>query len=129
MNFYKPLGFLFLALALVGVFLPLLPTTPFVLLAALCFARSSEKWHAWLLGNPSFGPMIRRWEDQRCISRRVKAIALVSMIGLGGFSILKVIDSPGWQIAGLALVAIGAGVVLRIPTCGKDDPPGNGPPA
>lgn len=117
MNLYKSLGFLFLALALAGVFLPLLPTTPFVIVAAACFARSSEKWHQWLLANPTFGPMIRRWEEQRCVSRRVKAVALVSMIGLGGFSVFYVIEAPALRIAGIALLAIGALVVLRVPTC------------
>ncbi len=117
MNVYKTLGFFFLALALAGVFLPLLPTTPFVLVAAACFARSSEKWHQWLLGNRSFGPMIRRWEEQRCISRRVKAIALASMLGVGGFSVFHAIQSPGLRIVGLVFIALGSLVVLRIPTC------------
>lgn len=108
---------MFLTLALAGVFLPILPTTPFVLVAAACFARSSPKWHQWLLGNRSFGPMIRRWEEQRCVSRRIKAIALISMLGVGGFSVLHAVQKPALQIAGLALIAAGALVVLRIPTC------------
>ncbi|MBW6493128.1 MAG: YbaN family protein [Burkholderiaceae bacterium] len=118
--FYKALGFLFLTLALAGVFLPLLPTTPLVLVAAACFARSSPKWHQWLLSNRSFGPMIRRWEEQRCVSRRVKVVALVSMFGVGGFSVFRLVHEPALQIAGLALIAAGALVVVCIPTC----PPG-----
>ena len=56
---YKLLGFICLALGALGLFLPIVPTTPFVLLAAWCFARSSEKWHARLLRSELFGPMIR----------------------------------------------------------------------
>ena len=118
MNPYKAFGFLFLALALAGIFLPLLPTTPFVIVAAACFARSSEKWHQWLLGNATFGPMIQRWEQQRCITARVKIIALVSMLGVGGFSLLNLIETRGLRLAGVALLVLGAIVVLRIPTCG-----------
>ena len=118
MNPYKALGFLFLALAITGIFLPLLPTTPFVILAAACFARSSEKWHRWLLGNATFGPMVQRWEEQRCITRRVKTIALLSMLGVGGFSLLHLIETQGLRVAGVALLALGALAVLRIPTCG-----------
>ena len=86
-SIYQFCGFLFLALAVIGIFLPLLPTTPFLLVAAACFARSSEKWHAWLLRNATFGPLIRNWEINRCITRRVKAIAILSMLAVGGFSI------------------------------------------
>ena len=64
------LGFLFLGLALLGVFLPLLPTTPFVLVAAACFAQSSERMHRWILTNRTFGPMVRDWEEKRCVSCR-----------------------------------------------------------
>ncbi len=127
MGVYRILGFVLLALAIVGVVLPLLPTTPLVIAAAACFARSSEKWHRWLLANPTFGPMIGRWEEQRCLSRRVKAIALASMLGVGGFSIIQMVDVPGLRIAGAVLLAVGALVVLRLPTCpdspesGKDE--------
>ena len=126
MNLYKAFGFFFLLLALAGVFLPLLPTTPFVIVAAACFARSSEKWHQWLLANPTFGPMLRRWEEQRCISARVKAVALVSMLGVGGFSILNLIEAPGLRVAGVGLLAVGALAVLRIPTCRAAKEPGGG---
>lgn len=60
--------------------LPLLPTTPFVILAAFCFARSSPAFHARLLNSPTFGPAIRDWRDNRAISRRGKTAAVCAML-------------------------------------------------
>lgn len=123
---YQLLGFFFLVLATVGVFLPLLPTTPFVLVAAACFARSSAKWHAWLLGNSIFGPMIRDWEINRCITARVKAVAILSMLLVGGCSIFFAIDDQRLRIAGGVLIAIGLFATIRIKTC-TSNTGGNGP--
>ena len=119
MNILRLLGFLFLAIAILGIFLPLLPTTPFVLLAAACFARSSEKWHQWLLNNQTFGPMIRNWEQNRCISRRVKLTAILSMILVGGFSIFFAVESTLWLVVGGVMITLGSVTVLMIPTCKK----------
>jgi len=111
------LGFLFLAVGILGVALPLLPATPFVLLAAACFARSSEKWHQWLLANETFGPMVRDWEQNRCISCRVKLIAVVSMLLVGGYSIFHAVDSHGLKIAGGLFVVAGLVTIGLIRTC------------
>jgi uncharacterized membrane protein YbaN (DUF454 family) len=119
-SLYQLLGFVFLVLAVLGVFLPLLPTTPFLLAAAGCFARSSARWHAWLLANGTFGPMIRQWEANRCITLRVKTIAIISMLVVGGFSIFFAIDYRPAQIAGGVLLAIGLAVVSGIKTCKLD---------
>ena len=72
-------GLLSLALGIVGIFLPLLPTTPFVLLAAACFARGSSRCEAWLLGHPRFGPMVRDWRNHHAIPWRAKQFAWVMM--------------------------------------------------
>ena len=117
MNVFRILGFLFLGLAIVGVFLPLLPTTPLVLVAAACFARSSEKWHRWLLENETFGPMIRSWEERRCVPVRVKVIGITSMLVVGGTSIFFALESTNMRIAGCLLMAVGLVTILRLKTC------------
>jgi len=126
MNGLRILGFAFLAAGVAGIFLPLLPATPFVLLAAACFARSSEKWHRWMLQNKTFGPMIRNWEEGRCISRRVKMIAIVSMLLVGGVSVLYGVESSTAKIAGGFFITLGLLTVSVIPTC---KPAGEAPEA
>ena len=125
---YKALGFLFLGLAILGIGLPVLPTTPFLLLSAWLFARSSEKWHRWLLGNETFGPVIRNWESQRCISLRTKLMSIALMLGVGGTSVILAVNDPRIKLAALALMAVGCITVLSIKTCPGDrnspaDPP------
>lgn len=73
---YMAVGVTSLAIGFVGVFLPVLPTTVFVLVAAYCFARSSERFHSALLSNRYFGPIIRDWQANRCISLRSKVYAI-----------------------------------------------------
>ncbi len=114
---YKPLGFLFLGLAGLGIMLPILPGTPFLLISAWFFARSSERWHQWLLNSKLFGPMIRNWEKNHCISRRVKIVALTSMLLAGGASVTFGVEQLQLKLLGLALMAIGTATVLRIKTC------------
>jgi uncharacterized protein len=75
------LGFAATACAIAGAVLPLVPTTPFLLVAAYAFARSSPRLHAWLLGHPRFGPLITDWQRHGAISRGAKAGAL-TVIGL-----------------------------------------------
>lgn len=74
-------GAVSLAVGVIGVFLPLLPTTPFLLLAAWCFVRSSPRAHAWLYRQKVIGPALRDWEERKAISRRAKTQA-VSLIVL-----------------------------------------------
>lgn len=117
MNLFRVLGFLFLGVGIVGIFLPLLPATPFVLAAAACFARSSEKWHRWMLENRTFGPMIRDWEQNRCVSCRVKIIAIASMVVVGGYSVVYAVESTTWRVAGVTLLVVGLAVVSLLDTC------------
>ncbi len=74
---YLIAGFTSLGLGIIGVIVPVLPTTPFIILAALCFSRSSERWHKWLLNNPKFGPALRDWELHGVIRLRAKVLSTV----------------------------------------------------
>ena len=73
-------GGLALATGIVGIVLPLLPTTPFVLVAAFCFARGSARYEHWLLHHPRFGPMVRDWRANRAVPLRAKQLAWVMMV-------------------------------------------------
>ena len=117
---YKPLGFLFLGLAILGALLPVLPSTPFLLLSAWFFARSSEKWHKWLLTSNLFGPILRNWEESRCISLRTKVVAIVMMILAGTSSILFALDDFYIRIFTAVLLMIGAITILSLKTCPAD---------
>jgi len=116
---YKVLGFVFFGLAIIGVLLPIVPATPFLLLSAWFFARSSEKWHQWLLKSELFGFIVRNWEENRCISLRTKIVAITGMVVLGGISITFAVDDIRLKGAALLLMLIGSVVVLSIKTCGK----------
>ncbi len=85
-----PVGLLSLALAILGIFLPLLPTTPFVLLAACCFARTSPKFHAWMINHQLFGPLIRNWQEHGSISNRAKVVSTVMIVPIVGVSLMRV---------------------------------------
>lgn len=73
-------GLFFVGLAILGAVLPLLPTTPFLLVAAACFAKSSPRLHKMLLENKVFGPLIYHWQASRSIPKRAKVVSLSSMV-------------------------------------------------
>ena len=74
------IGWLAVALGTLGVFLPLLPTTPFILLAAWCFARSSPRFHHWLLYRSWFGGYLRHWQQYRAMPPGAKPRAIVMIL-------------------------------------------------
>ena len=73
---FAALGTLFLMLGIIGIFMPILPTTPFLLLATACYARSSRRFYNWLMNHPAFGPLIVEWRTYRSIPWRVKLVAV-----------------------------------------------------
>ncbi|MDF1776381.1 MAG: YbaN family protein [Rhizobiaceae bacterium] len=81
-------GCLSVTAGFVGILLPLLPTTPFLLLAAFCFARGSKRLHDWLVGHPRLGPPIDDWQTHGAISRRARKLAVASIIGVFAASLL-----------------------------------------
>jgi uncharacterized membrane protein YbaN (DUF454 family) len=109
-------GALALLLAVLGVVLPGLPTTPFVLVAGACFVRASPRAHAWLLRNKTFGPLLSEWEKHHSVPRRVKHIGLTAMALTAGFSLWFFIGQPLIQALVLTGVATGVIVVLRLPS-------------
>lgn len=114
-------GAVALGLGLIGIFLPLLPTTPFVLLAAACFARGSERFHQWLLANRTFGPMVYEWERHRSLPYRTKVTAIVLMSLTMAVSIVFFVR-PAWLKLLLALFGVGLAIwMYRIPS--RDRPP------
>lgn len=100
--FWLVVGILALALGGLGVILPLLPTTPFVLVAAFAFANSSDTLHQWLLDHNIFGPLIANWQRYGAISRSAKVLSLLSMVALLVISL--VMGVPAFVIAVQALV-------------------------
>lgn len=111
-------GLLALALGALGIALPLLPTTPFILVAAVAFARSSKRLHFWLVNHPVFGALIDNWQRYGAISRRAKVLSVVSMIAL--------------PVISLAMAAPGAVIVVQVLVLGmaaafvltRPEPPG-----
>ncbi|GAB4548859.1 MAG: YbaN family protein [Ruegeria sp.] len=85
---WATLGLLCVALAMVGVVLPLLPTVPFLLLAAFFFARSSSRLHTWLLTHRTFGPLIVDWQSSGAIRPAAKKAATLSVAAVFGLSVL-----------------------------------------
>ena len=104
-------GTLFVALGLIGIFVPVLPTTPFLLLAAACYARSSARFYRWLMNHPWFGESIRNYRAGRGIPLREKLFVLLALwltIGISGLFVLSNLWVEG------ALVAIAAGVTVHL---------------
>lgn len=98
------MAYLFLAFAAIGVFLPGVPTVPFLLLAAWFAARSSERLHRWLYAHPRLGKLLRDWEQQRAIPRTSKVIA-VAMLTVSGALMYQRFDNA-WALAGLTLLLL-----------------------
>lgn len=113
---YLALGWAFFGLGVAGAFLPVLPTTPFMLLALWGFSRGSPRLESWLLGHRTFGAPLRAWRLHRVVSVRARVIAWTSMAL--SLVYLLVWRRPAWWItaATAALMAYGVWFVARCPT-------------
>jgi uncharacterized protein len=113
-------GLICVGLGALGILLPGLPTTPFLLLAAYCFARSSERFHQWLIHHRWFGSYIRNFEDGRGMTRRAKAGTLLLMWLTIGVTIVFFVPVLWGQI-GMFLTSVGVSIyLLRLPTAEAD---------
>lgn len=103
---WAAIGLSSLGLGIVGVFVPLLPTVPFLLLAAFCFARSSERMLHWLLSHRHFGPAIIDWRERGAVSPRAKRLATVSVAAVFGISLVLGLRPALLLVQGLALTGV-----------------------
>ena len=109
-------GNLFVAFGILGIFLPLLPTTPFLLLAAACYFRSSEKFYSWLMNNKWLGNYIKNYREKKSIPLKIKVLCLSFLWLTIGYSVFFVVNIFLLRVI-LILIAIGVTIhVLSIRT-------------
>jgi len=114
------IGVLSVGLAIIGIFLPLLPTTPLLLLAAACFMRSSDRLYNWLITHKWLGPYIRNYREHKAITRKAKIATLALLWGTIGYTAFGVISEWFLRIL-LLLVAIGVTAhLLSMKTLNKE---------
>ncbi len=118
---YVCVGCFFVGLGVLGAFLPVLPTTPFLLLASFFFVRSSPRLNAKLLHSPLFGPFLRDWHRHQGVRPRVKVTAVLVMLAAVAASLIW--GNLAWYVVVLLLVlaAVGLTVVLRLPVIRSED--------
>lgn len=109
--FFMTAGILAVGLAIIGIFIPVLPTTPFLLLAAGLFMRSSERLYAWLIHHPWFGEYIRHYREHRAVTLQAKVTALVLLWTVIGATIAFAVTL--WWVRALLLV-VAVGVTLHL---------------
>jgi uncharacterized membrane protein YbaN (DUF454 family) len=108
---YLLLGMLSLGLGILGAFLPILPTTPFAILAAFCFSKSSPKWHAKVLNMPMIGPLVIDWQNNRVIRKRAKWACTGTIIVVMGSSMIL---GEFKFFVNIVMALIGVGVLIFI---------------
>ena len=102
----RGIGIVSVGLGVLGIFVPLMPTTPFLLLAAAGFVRSSPRLYAWLIHNTGFGRYILYYREYRAIPLRIKVVALALLWGVIGYAAWRVVTA-WWIRAGLGVIALG----------------------
>lgn len=101
------LGCVFVGIGFIGIFLPVLPTTPFLLIAVWAFARSSPRFHNWLLNHKTLGPYVREWNQNRAIPVKAKIMAVLMMTA--SFTWLAFFSrAPSYAVALVAVIMLGA---------------------
>ncbi len=105
------LGTFFVVLGTIGIFLPLLPTTPFLLLAATCYARGSKRFYKWLLNNRWFGNYIKSYREKKRIPVKIKILSISFLWITIGYSTLFVVGIP---LVRVILILTAMGVTIHI---------------
>jgi uncharacterized membrane protein YbaN (DUF454 family) len=108
---YFIVGWISLVLGVLGIVLPLLPTTPFVLLSAFCFSKSSKRFHDWLLNHKIFGPLVKDWQRHGVIKIQAKILASVSMLLMVSLS-LYFVSIPWIYVFSILLMISGVLVFI-----------------
>ena len=121
-------GFVTLSLGIVGVFLPILPTTPFLLLSAWAWMKSSERFYTWLINNRILGSYIRNYKEKKGITLRHKIITLIALwVGIGYAAIF--VSQKLWLTLLLFAIAVGVTIhLLLLKTLPAEEKPGRRPP-
>ncbi|RFB01706.1 YbaN family protein [Parvularcula marina] len=115
------LGMVAVGLGAVGVVLPLLPTTPFLLFAAFAFARSSERWHQWLVHHQIFGSLIEDWNRYGAISRSAKTVSVLSMLAVVLISVALKVPALVLAVQAMVLMMVAIFVLSRPSPPSMDD--------
>lgn len=108
-------GSLFVVLGVIGIVVPGLPTTPFLLLAAACYARSSRRFYHWLISNRTFGPTIKQWRESRTIPRRSRIWAVTLTVLSFGVTIIFFAPFMWVRILLIAMMLLLVFFIMRIP--------------
>ena len=128
-HIYIAFGWLAIGLGVVGIFLPLLPTTPFMLLAAWLFAKGSPRLHDWICNHPRFGAPIRDWNEHGVINRRAKWLAMLAFVAVIATTLLFI--ESRWVLVVQVLVAIPVSLFIlsrpSVPRLAKITSPPAGP--
>jgi len=108
------LGWFFLALGAIGAVLPIVPTTPFLIVALALFSRSSPRFHQMLLNNGWFGPTLRQWEQTRTLPRKTKYRVYATIVAVFSLSIAMLNGRVHYQLMLAALAAVLLAIIWRI---------------
>lgn len=111
-SLYLGAGLISLALGIIGAALPILPTVPFLLLSAFCFARSNPAWEQRLLDHPTYGPSLRQWRERRAIARPAK-VAAIGAMSVGAVVTWLTLGWPWTLVSAAVLVICGSWIWTR----------------
>ena len=109
------IGWLFMGLGIIGVVLPVMPTVPFLLVAAWAFARSSPALRQRILDHPTYGPPVRAWQDRGAVGSKAKAWAITAMTG--GVALSWWVGMPPWVVATQAAICACVAIFLLTRPC------------